>query len=124
MIVDDIDDARGALGDLLEAHGYSAIDFGSADAALSWLESHARAEWPIGILCDIEMPDRDGFEFIVAVRELEARAGHEPPLPVVALTAYGGIERRIRAREHGFMAYLIKPVRPERLLRLLESLLD
>ncbi len=123
MIVDDIDDARGALGDLLEAHGYSAIDFGSADAALSWLESHPRAEWPIGVLCDIEMPDRDGFEFIVAVRELEAHVGHEPPLPVVALTAYGGIERRIRAREQGFMAYLIKPVRPERLLRLLESLL-
>ncbi|HRO61574.1 MAG TPA: hybrid sensor histidine kinase/response regulator, partial [Burkholderiaceae bacterium] len=123
MIIDDIADARVALGDLLDAHGYGAIDRPSADAALQWLEEQPRAAWPIGVLCDIEMPDRDGFEFIVALRELEARLKHEPPLPVVALTAYGGIERRIRAREHGFMAYLLKPVRSDRLLRLLESLL-
>ncbi|HET8775558.1 MAG TPA: GAF domain-containing protein [Thermoanaerobaculia bacterium] len=71
-------------------------------------EGHARVaeRRPDVILCDIAMPGEDGYAF---VRELR-RSG--PPIPVIALTAFGRTDDRTRALEAGFDGYLKKPVDP------------
>lgn len=120
MVIDDHDDARAALAQWLRDEAFEEVSFGSVDAALGWLERQECSHWPDVVLCDIAMPDRDGYEFLAALRALEARRGRgDAPLPVAALTACAGRDERERALAHGFAAHLAKPATPGRLLRFL-----
>ena len=124
MVIDDHDDAREALAQWLRDEAFEEVSFASVDAAIGWLEKQERSHWPDAVLCDIAMPDRDGYEFLDALRALEARRGHGgSPLPVAALTAYAGRDERERALSYGFAAHLAKPASSERLLRFLERAL-
>ncbi|MGD9942051.1 MAG: CHASE domain-containing protein [Burkholderiaceae bacterium] len=125
MVIDDHDDAREALIQWLRGEGFDAWPFASVDAALSWLEQREPARWPQIVLCDIEMPGRDGYEFVRGLRALEReRDTQGKPVPVVAVTAYVSAEERARALHHGFIAHLPKPVTPATLMRTLERLLS
>jgi PAS domain S-box-containing protein len=64
---------------------------------------------PDVILCDIAMPDHDGYDF---VRELRTRDPELARIPVLALTAFGRPEDRERALSNGFDGYLNKPIDP------------
>ncbi|TXL64221.1 response regulator [Zeimonas arvi] len=120
MIVDDHADAREAVAGLLQDEGCTVIEFDSVDAALAWLAARPKTEWPAIVLCDIEMPGRDGYEFLDDLRALEAQRGDAgEPLPVVAITAHAGAADRSRIASRGFVDLVPKPVRLERLLRLI-----
>jgi CheY-like chemotaxis protein len=75
------------------------------------------------VLCDIEMPLRDGYEFVAGLRELERSRGHADAVPVIAVTAYSSPEDRARSEASGFLAHYAKPLRVEHLLGLLVSLI-
>ena len=65
------------------------------------------------ILCDVNMPHMDGFQLVSAMRqdpELQT-------LPVIFLTT--GTELEQRVRKLGAIGYVYKPIRADRLLRLL-----
>ncbi|HEX6099552.1 MAG TPA: GAF domain-containing protein [Thermoanaerobaculia bacterium] len=81
----------------------------SVAVAASAAEGHARVaeRRPDVIVCDIAMPDEDGYAFL---RQLRSAGG--PRIPVLALTAFGRPDDRNRALEAGFDAYLKKPVDP------------
>jgi CheY-like chemotaxis protein len=65
---------------------------------------------PDAILCDIAMPEEDGYTFI---RELRGGADRTAAaLPVIALTAFGRAEDRYNALAAGFDDYIKKPVDP------------
>lgn len=64
------------------------------------------------VVCDLAMPDEDGFAFIRAVRSLRRPLS---TTPVIALTAFGRPEDRQRTLEAGFDGYLKKPVDPAEL---------
>jgi two-component system cell cycle response regulator len=64
------------------------------------------------IICDINMPHMDGFEFVAA---LKADATL-PRIPVIFLTSYN--EGDDRSKELGAAGYLTKPVRADKLLQL------
>jgi PAS domain S-box-containing protein len=65
---------------------------------------------PDVIVCDIAMPQEDGYAF---VRELRANPdAHIASLPVIALTAFGRAEDQESALGSGFDDYLKKPVEP------------
>jgi CheY-like chemotaxis protein len=120
MIVDDHADAREAVAGLLQDEGFAVIEFDNVDAALAWLAARPKAEWPAIVLCDIEMPGRDGYEFLDDLRALETQRGDAgEPLPVVAITAHAGAADRSRISSRGFVDLVPKPVRLERLLRLI-----
>ncbi|MBN9429958.1 MAG: CHASE domain-containing protein [Burkholderiales bacterium] len=124
MVIDDQDDAREALVHWLVGEGFDPRAFSSVDEAIGWLERGPPAQWPQVVLCDIEMPGRDGYEFVDALRELERLRGTaDALLPVVAVTAYVSAEERARAIAHGFVSHLAKPVTPQTLVRALERLL-
>lgn len=64
------------------------------------------------ILCDVNMPHMDGFEFIAALKADPAI----PSMPVIFLTTFE--EGDQRGKELGVVGYLTKPIRADRLLSL------
>src|SRR5207247_8763213 len=68
---------------------------------------------PAVLVCDIAMPDQDGYTFIREVRQLSPEQGGQ--IPALALTAYGKEEDRRRALETGYQAHLTKPANPAEL---------
>jgi signal transduction histidine kinase len=81
----------------------------TASSVREGLESVAKSA-PEVILCDIAMPQEDGYAF---VRELRANADASiASLPVIALTAFGRAEDQESALASGFDDYLKKPVEP------------
>jgi len=63
------------------------------------------------LVCDLAMPQMDGFELLNNVRRLEPQIGS---LPALAFTASAGYKARsLRA---GFQAYLAKPITPNQLV--------
>jgi len=68
------------------------------------------------VLCDIGLPDTDGYEVAAALRTDPATAQAR----LIAVTAYGGEQDKRRSREAGFHLHLVKPVKPESLLQELD----
>ena len=68
---------------------------------------------PDVVVCDLAMPDEDGYAFLRAIRALP------PPTsttPIVALTAFGHPDDRRHALAAGFDEYLKKPIDPAELI--------
>jgi len=84
MIVDDDDDLRDALADVMTAQGYEVAAFADARAALAALEEGVT---PFVILLDLMMPGMSGWEFRAAQLENPTLA----LIPVVVVTAAGSV---------------------------------
>jgi len=68
-----------------------------------------RAAAPDVIVCDLGLPDEDGFAFLERVR---ASPGPGARVPAVAFTAWGQPQDRVRGEQAGFQHHLLKPVEP------------
>jgi len=112
LIVEDDQDSREALKELLELSGHTV---GVAGRGSEGVEKAIR-ERPEVALVDIGLPDMDGHE--VARR---IRGGIDGPIYLIALTGYAGSKARASALEAGFDAHVAKPVSPERLEVLLQN---
>jgi predicted PurR-regulated permease PerM/CheY-like chemotaxis protein len=105
-VVDNDEDARGALVELLV--GCGAIVFG-ASSAREALANLAR-DRPDVLLSDLAMPGQDGFDLIRSIRALPPEGGGA--IQAVALSGYSSAEDRDRTINAGFQAHLPKPVDP------------
>ena len=105
--VDVCDTLKGFL--MLDTHDVVAAYDGNAGLALA-LEGRFDV-----LICDIGLPGIDGLEVI---RRL--RAGGERVF-AIALSGYGQASDRANALDAGFDEYLVKPVRPDSLLALIDS---
>ena len=108
LVVEDHEDNRQILRDLLGASGYEMVEAHDGAAALPT----ATAMKPDLILMDIQLPLVDGYE---ATRRIKA----DPALvhiPVIAVTSYAlsGDEEKTRAA--GCNGYIAKPFSPRQLL--------
>jgi CheY-like chemotaxis protein len=110
LVVDDDDDSRFYISTVLEGDGASVTAVASAADALEVIPQLQ----PHVLVCDIGMPDQDGYTFIRKVRVLGAEKGGS--IPAVALTAYASSEDRARALEAGFQTHVPKPVDPSELV--------
>ena len=116
LVLDDEEDARDVVTRLLEEAGAAVTAAGSASDAQKLLEDGLV---PDVVVSDVGMPERDGYDFIQAVRRMP------PPLrtvPAVALTALARLEDRKRALLSGFQTHLAKPVDPAELVATVASL--
>jgi PAS domain S-box-containing protein len=109
MVVDDEEDARDILAAALEESGADVVPLASADAALESLP----AVRPHVLLSDIEMPAKDGYALMEAVRALPPAQGGLTP--AIAITAYARVEDRVRALGAGFDLHIAKPIQLEEL---------
>jgi PAS domain S-box-containing protein len=116
LVVDDDPDARNLLRVLLESTGATVYLAGSANQGMDQLLSK-----PVDVLiCDIGMPDVDGYTLIRNIRTLGDPEKSE--ISAVALTAYARLEDRTEAIRAGFQNHLPKPVEPAELLAVVRSL--
>ena len=108
LIVDDDPAQRRILEEVVNRDGYRAIPVESGQAALDYLEGPSGAEISLVIL-DLVMPGIDGMEVLKRTHPAK------PNLPVIVLTAHGGIETVVNVMREGAADFVVKPVSPERL---------
>lgn len=77
----------------------------------------ARKEKPDLVVCDIQLPDTDGYAI---ARELKAEASFRS-VPLIAVTALAMVGDREKALVAGFDGYISKPIDPESFVRLIEG---
>ena len=113
VIVEDNDDSRMMLCELLELSGFECH---TASTGLLGVDVVTEAR-PDVALVDIGLPELDGFEVAKRLRQ-------DPKLDkllLIALTGYGQREDREAARRAGFDTHLVKPVDFDALLGLLRA---
>jgi signal transduction histidine kinase/CheY-like chemotaxis protein len=117
LVVDDEPDTREMLRLGLAHCGADVTVVGSAREAL---EAMAARAYDI-VICDIGMPEMDGYEFIRRVRALPAEHGGR--VPAVALTAYARTEDRLQALRAGYQMHVPKPAELAELVAVAASLI-
>jgi CheY-like chemotaxis protein len=122
LVVDDDEDTRDLLREVLEQSGATVVTKDSIESAIHEFRtnpSHA-------IVADIRIGESDGYTLLKAVRAINDE--YRGNTAVIAVTGYASEEDRKRALSSGFSAYLPKPFNPvdvvDAVARSLASLLD
>jgi DNA-binding response OmpR family regulator len=115
-MIEDHDDTACLVRFLLENKGYTVRQAPDGKNAKRLTES---SKPPALVLLDISLPSLSGFEVLRSIRS----APGWQRIPVIMLTADGHPESMAEAISLGATEYLKKPFSPERLLRIIESLL-
>lgn len=116
LAIDDSNDARELLKVVLEKFGADVAIASSVSEGIEVL-----AGWkPDVIVCDIGMPEEDGYSFIQKVRMLAPQEGGNTP--AVALTGYVRVEDRMRALAAGYQMFVPKPVEANELASIIGAL--
>lgn len=112
LLIEDQEAARDLIAEVLRDHRAEVVAFGDGAAALEELRRRPSNEWPTVLLCDLSMPELDGYAVIGRIRALEAERGIplNRRLPAIALSGNAEREDRLRALLAGFQVYLGKPV--------------
>ena len=116
LVVDDEPEAREMIAALLGRCDAEVTVSGSAEEALALL---ARCR-PHVIVCDIGLPELDGYGLLRAIRALPDAEGGLTP--AVAVTAAATTEDRLHALRAGFQFHIPKPVHPAELAEVVASL--
>jgi DNA-binding NtrC family response regulator len=98
------------LSVVLREAGWRVLIARTGAEALRLLE----ADRVVALLLDLMLPDRSGEDLLAEVRE------RHPTLPVIVLSAQGSVERAVGIMRQRPYDYLVKPVDPDRLVRILE----
>jgi len=98
---------------ILHNHGYQVMAVSSPIKALSVIFQHK----PDLVLCDITMPEIDGYELCGMLRRSSAFA----KVPIIMLTGKDGFIDRVKARMVGATEYLTKPFGEKELLTTVEK---
>jgi FixJ family two-component response regulator len=112
-IIDDDEAMQDSLRDLLEAAGFAAQSFGSAEEFLK-SDLHRKAAC---LIVDIRMPRMSGLELQVKLKEEECN------VPIIFITAHGDARMRIQAMRRGAVEFLAKPFDHQLLLKRVRSAL-
>jgi two-component system, sensor histidine kinase and response regulator len=105
VLIDDENELRGVLGEILTSAGYEVVLAASGQEGLAAV----RAERPDAVVCDINMPGMDGFGVLRAIRADPETAS----LPFVFLTSEAAVRAGMLS---GADDYLTKPVAADELL--------
>jgi len=116
LVVDDNQDVAETLADLLEDTGHIVRIAQDGPAALRILDSFV----PDLALLDIGLPVMDGYELARQILERNELQN----MSLVAVSGYGQEADQKRAHQSGFVAHLVKPVDPDRLIAVVEELTE
>ncbi|SPE29448.1 fused response regulator of ato opeon, in two-component system with AtoS: response regulator; sigma54 interaction protein [Acidobacteriia bacterium SbA2] len=114
LIIDDEQEIRESILELLRMEGYSA------DAAPTAEEGLKKVEGGVFdlVLLDINLPDRNGLELLKVIK-------HEAPeVGVIMITAYDSSQMAFQASREGAESYITKPWDNDKLLLEVRNLLD
>ena len=120
LVVDDEEIARELVVMILAQAGAATLTADSVAKAMSTLAALPPEQHPDVVISDLSMPDEDGYSLIRQIRRLSPERGGQ--LPVIALTAFGRMEDRVRVLGAGFQTHITKPVEAEELITVIASL--
>lgn len=107
LVVDDDPTQRRLIQAVLDREGYAVVHAESGGEAIDRLTKGGGADV---VLLDLVMPGLSGLETLAEIRTAGVA------VPVIVLTANGGIETVVKAMQAGAQDFFVKPVGPERLL--------
>lgn len=113
LLVDDDPNLILLVKDYLEFRGYEVMTAENGKLAWQVLDQDV----PDLIICDIMMPEMDGYAFVDKLRQDTKLSW----LPVIFLSAKGQIHDRIKGLNLGADVYIVKPFEPEELVAQVES---
>jgi two-component system CheB/CheR fusion protein len=114
LVVDDDRDTADSLAMLLKMSGFPAEPAYDASAALRF----ARQCSPYLVFLDLAMPEVDGYK----LAEQLSRLPRMRDAVLVCISGYAGLVYQKRARRVGFKHFLVKPIDPEAVVRLVEEI--
>ena len=117
LVVDDNDDIRSMLELLLRREGFDVASAPDGEQALALFAERAADI----VITDLFMPERDGIETIVALRD------RYPEAKIIAMSGWQsqrGPDYLAVAREIGAVGTLRKPFEPRELLRLVRRVTE
>ena len=65
------------------------------------------------IFMDCEMPELDGFQACMAIRQFESQFEDRLPCTVIGLSAHTSADAKMKAKSSGMDDFLSKPIKPE-----------
>jgi len=114
LVVDDNKDAAESMSMLLEMWGHEVAFAYDGPSALETAQ-----EWrPEAVFLDIGLPGMDGYEVAERLRELP----QAKDAILIAITGYGREDDLARSKRAGINHHLVKPVAPDALRHLIDSL--
>ncbi len=116
LLVEDEDQLRLVLRDLLEREGYTVIEASDGVHALDAVDREA----PDAIVLDLNLPRLDGYQVLSHIRARAATAS----IPVLVLTALGDEDSEVKVFQSGANDFIAKPFRPRALSARLKALMQ
>ena len=115
LLVDDAAFMRMMVKDTLTKAGYTDL-YEAADGVQA-VESYAEIQ-PDLVIMDITMPNMDGLEALKAIK------AKDPNATVVMCSAMGQESMVIEAIKSGAKDFIVKPFKPDRILKTVSSIVD
>ena len=116
LLVDDEDQLRRVMRDLLERQGYTVVEARDGAEALDEVDRHG----PDIVILDLNLPGVDGYSVLSQLRSRTSTR----QLPIIVLTAKGDEDNEVRVLELGADDFLTKPFRAKALAARLENVLS
>jgi DNA-binding response OmpR family regulator len=116
LVIEDRAPLRYNLLELLREEGFNAVGFERGYAGMMWACDHI----PDVIICDIMMPDLDGYNVLSELNRHPEMAA----VGFIFLTAKADRDSRREGMELGADIYLTKPFRPNELLKAIADCLE
>jgi len=114
LIVEDDTNIRETLNTILQQRGYNTDTAQNGKEAIQ----KSKAKFFNMALLDIKLPDIEGTKLLTTIHETL------PKMIKIMITGYPSLENAVEALNHGADAYIIKPVKPDKLLALIEEKLE
>jgi len=114
LIVEDDENIRETLSTILQQKGYNTDTARNGQEAIQ----KSKAKFFNLALLDIKLPDMEGTKLLITMHE------DLPKMVKIMITGYPSLENAVEALNLGADAYIIKPVKPEKLLALIEEKLE
>ncbi len=116
LLVDDAAFMRMMVKDTLTKNGYGDAEIHEASDGLQAVEKYNEVK-PDLVIMDITMPNMDGLEALKAIR------GNDPNAKVVMCSAMGQEAMVIDAIKSGAKDFIVKPFKPDRILKTVKAVL-
>lgn len=114
LIVEDDANIRVPLSTILQQKGYKTDTAKNGKEAIQ----KSKAKFYNLALLDIKLPDMEGTKLLTTMHE------NMPKMVKIMVTGYPSLENAVEALNYGADAYVIKPVKTEKLLALIEEKLE
>jgi chemotaxis family two-component system sensor histidine kinase/response regulator PixL len=114
LVIDDSLTTRASLSSTLQKAGYEVVQAKQGREGLTQLQRHSQIQV---VICDLEMPEMNGFEFLTHCRREYSQA----ELPVIILTSRNNDRHRQLAKQLGSNQYLTKPWKEQELIQTLQQ---